>query len=384
MKKLWRGLSPGQLILGISGIVSFLLFLILAVVSAGMSSSQLSQQMASRWSDKKDVAQISCFFSPNAQMSVDRILQFEHDLDKALETDSITSDSENANARLWADAYSADGKITLSNGNTSVEADAIGIGGDFFLFHPLKLLNGSFFSGNDINQDYCVIDEDMAWQLFGSNDVAGQTVTIQGIPHIVTGVIRRDEGRLEKAAGLDATVVYVSYETLTKYGRSNGLNHYEIVMPNPVSKYAFNYVKENIGVEEKEFELVENSKRYSFLEKVKRLGTLGTRSMNGKAIIYPYWENIARGYEDLLNLTLFGMLLFLLYPLVLLVILLRVLWKHKSWTVRGVYLSLKDKAERMCEKNRERRKAGKSEGKGKKQRKKHRKNREDDWDFEED
>ena len=40
-------------------------------------------------------------------------------------------------------------------------------------------------------KDYCVIDEDAAWQLFGSNDVAGMTVYIGGVPHIVTGVIRR-------------------------------------------------------------------------------------------------------------------------------------------------------------------------------------------------
>ena len=38
---------------------------------------------------------------------------------------------------------------------------------------------------------------------------------------------------MEKAAGLTSTVVYVSYETLETYGTSNGINHYEIVMPNP-------------------------------------------------------------------------------------------------------------------------------------------------------
>ena len=56
---------------------------------------------------------------------------------------SITETSENPSARLWVDAYSADGKITLVNGRNTLDANAIGIGGDFFLFHPLKLITGS-------------------------------------------------------------------------------------------------------------------------------------------------------------------------------------------------------------------------------------------------
>ena len=71
-------------------------------------------------------------------------------------------------------AFSPIERITLQNGKKSVSAKAIGVAGDFFLFHPLKLLDGSFFSGSDVMQDYVVIDEDMAWQLFGSNDVAGK------------------------------------------------------------------------------------------------------------------------------------------------------------------------------------------------------------------
>ena len=48
---------------------------------------------------------------------------------------------------------------------------------------------------------------------------------------------------MEKAAGLTSTVVYVSYETLEAYGTSNGINHYEIVMPNPVDEFAYGKVK---------------------------------------------------------------------------------------------------------------------------------------------
>ena len=199
--------------------------------------------MAGRWSEKKDVAQISCFFSSKAEVTEDTIQSFEYSLKNVLQEASITETSENPSARLWVDAYSADGKITLVNGKNTPDANAIGIGGDFFMFHPLKLITGAYFSGNDLMQDYCIIDQDAAWQLFGSNDVVGMTVYISNVPHIVTGVVQRPDSRMDKAAGLNSTVVYVSYGTLSAYGTNNGINHYEIVMPNPVDEFAYGKVK---------------------------------------------------------------------------------------------------------------------------------------------
>lgn len=73
----------------------------------------------------------------------------------------------------------------------------------------------------------------------------------------------------------------VSYQTLSEYGTDNGINHYEIVMPDPVSRFAYKYVKENLGSDEKEVEVVENSARYSLVSRLKLIPSFGTRSMNG-------------------------------------------------------------------------------------------------------
>ena len=349
-----------KIMLGISGGLSFILFLILLLLSNSLAASQDAQQMAARWSEEKDVAQISCFFSTNAKVTEDTIFSFAHSLNSALQEASITQESDNPSARLWVDAYSASGRITLSNGSTNLEANAIGIGGDFFLFHPLKLLSGSYVSGNDLMQDYCVIDQDAAWQLFGSNNVAGMVVYIGNIPHIVTGVVERPKGRLEEAAGLEKTVVYVSYDTLSTLGTNNGINHYEIIMPNPVSNFAFNHVKENMGVKETDMEVLENTERYSLLSRLKVLSAFGTRSMNGKAIIYPYWENIARGYEDIIAVLTLFMLLFLLYPIGLCLVLFIIWWRHKGWTLKDVWNKGKDKLERYGEKQYAKRQAKKA------------------------
>ena len=325
----------------------------LGIVIGILSSQLLPQQMANRWSKEGDVAQVSCFFSVDAGVSTEDIEAFEHKLDDGLVEASIYSTSLNEEARLWADAYSASGKITISaNSGNSITSDALGVGGDFFLFHPLTLLGGAYFSGNDVNQDYVVLDRNAAWKLFGSNDVAGMTVDIGGIPHIIAGVVDVEEGKLAKAGGLTDTMVFVSYDSLNKYGTNHGINHYEIVMPNPVSSYAYSYVKENIGVAETEFEIVENSERFSFLNRLKLIKEFAFRSMNGKAIIYPYWENIARGYENILSLLTFIMLFVLAYPTLVAVVIIVRMWKKKNWTIKSLLHHCRDMVERKLEERR--------------------------------
>lgn len=360
MKKWLRSLSGRQIKLGISTGISVIIFLALTGVIALLAGRQAEQHVDRRWDSEGGAAQVSCFFSPNAKITQDSIESFEHTLDNALKEASIEQDSPNPGARLWADAYSADGTITLSTDRGSVEADALGIGGDFFLFHQPRLINGSYFSGSDLMQDYVILDRDASWQLFGSDDVAGMTVNIAGRPHLVIGVVERPEGKLYEAAGLDGVRVFVSYETLSKYGQSGGINHYEIVMPNPVKQYAENYVREKLGTPEKEVEVLENSSRYQIGKRLGLLLSFGTRSMNGKSITYPYWENVARGYEDILALLTLFQLLFLIYPSGVVLIWIIIRWKNKSWTARTVLVSVQDKLQRAGDKRRERKRNGKA------------------------
>lgn len=353
-----------KIVLGISGGISFLLFLILSLIAGHLGKSQDAQMAAARWSEEKSVSQVSCFFSENAAISKDRIQMLEHTVDNALQEASVVNESENPSARLWADAYGVTGTVTISNDNGSLSADAIGIGGDFFLFHPLKLLSGAYFSGNDLMQDYCIIDQDAAWQLFGSNNVAGMTVYIDGMPHIVSGVVERPEGRLEKAAGLDGSFVYLTYDTFEKLNKDTDIDYFEIVMPNPVTGFAYGFVLEQLGDSDgRKTEVIENTTRYSFVNCAKRILEFGTRSMNGKAIIYPYWENIARGYEDILTVITLFRILFFAYTIILGMVLFTIWWRHKGWTVRDVRLFLTDKLERGMERIRARRLKKKKKGK---------------------
>ncbi|MBE5867775.1 MAG: ABC transporter permease [Lachnospiraceae bacterium] len=342
-------LTGKRLVLGITCVFAFVCAICLACISKGMAEGLSSQNMAERWSEENDAAQISCFFSQKVTFGEEEIQAFRHYLDSALVAAAITNDSENPSARLWADAYSGTGVVTLTSDRASVSVDAVGVGGDFFLFHPLKLVSGYYFSEGDVMKDYCVVDEETAWQLFGSNDIAGQVITIQDVPHIIVGVIKREQGRLAKAAGLDEPLVYVSYETLSSYGQASGISCYELVMPNPVKGYTLDYVKSNIGTSQTETLVLENTTRYGLLSLLNVLGGFGTRSMNGMAVIYPYWENIARGYEDLLALLLLLQSILLLYGGILILIALITAWRHKTWTARSVWLAIKNKLQDLRE-----------------------------------
>lgn len=318
----------------------------LTVFATVKKNGLLDQNAAKRWSEENDSAQISCFFTESTEIDKNKIRTFEHELDKVLLESSITAPNENA--RLWADAYSASGTITLSSGKTSLsDASAVGIGGDFFLFHPVQLLAGSYFSGNDLMYDKVIVDEDAAWQLFGSNDVVGMQVTIGGVPHYIAGVIKREDGRFNEAAGLDKTVVYVSCETLEEFGTTQGISSYEVVMPNPVKNFAYNSIKEKLGIDEKHMWVVENSARFGLEGLLTVIAEFGTRSMNARAIQYPYWENVARGWEDVLAIVLVLQILFLLVPFLIVVTFLVLSWKRKQWTWRdvgNVFIGCKDKA----------------------------------------
>lgn len=332
MRKFIKNFTRRQLKLSIIVGVSLFILLILSIVSTHIKNTLETQQMATRWDEKGQSTQVSCFISENTEVTPKQLVNLEHFIDTALKEISITP--ENENDRLWVDAYSARGEITVTSSKTSITGKAIGVGGDFFLFHPFDLQSGSYFGADDLMQDYVVLDEDAAWQLFGSNDIVGMQVTIKGVPHTVKGVIKRDTGRMNDKAGNDKITFYLSYDSLMKYGTSKGINTYEIVMPNPISGFALKTIKEKIGIEESNMQLVENTKRYSYVSLIKVIGDFGIRSMNQKAIVYPYWENVARGYEDILAMILFFEGIFLIIPVGIISAYVGYRFKHRTWNTK--------------------------------------------------
>ena len=337
VKNVFNRFSVKQIVCSLIAILSLLLFFILTIWSSRKVKSLDSQQAAARWDAEGESAQVSCFFSEEVTVDEMQLTGFRLELEKSLK--EVLSAEEYANEndrRLIIDAYSSMGKITLVSEKGALEADAVGIGGDFFFFHPLKLVSGGYFSGEDLMKDSVIIDEEAAWQLFGSSDIAGQRVLINNVPHFVEGVIKREDGKLAERAGLDKTIVYVSNETLNEYGTGRGISTYEVVAPNPVKGYVYNKVKEKIGVKEEDMVVVENSSRYSVEALVPVILDFGMRSMQHTAVRFPYWENMARGIEDISALVLLLQFILLLLPIVIVVSFLITKWRKRTFSWRDV------------------------------------------------
>lgn len=268
---------------------------ILGIILAVGKHSLPDQLMAERWSDKKDVAQISCFYSQDAFMTETGIEEMRYLLSKKLQELAIEPSAEGA--RLYVDAYSAQGTISIRSDKKSIQANAIGVGGDYFMFHPVELLSGMYFTGNDLMQDAILLDEEAAWQLFGSNDIAGKTVSIGGLPYRVAGVYKREQGDLETLAGSKDTTVYVSFSTLNSIVASS-ITCYEVVMPNPVEGFAMDRMLEINLSSEETVKMVENSNRFSYISLYNVWKERAARSMKTDNIVLPFWENLARYKEE--------------------------------------------------------------------------------------
>lgn len=287
------------------------------------------ENVAGEWSKDGGYAAVSAFFSEDAGVTDSQVMMWERSLATALE--GASQDVSDSNGRNLVDCYSAEGELTVCSEKTSAKVRAFGIGNDFFLFHPLTLLDGNYFNGTDENGDGVILDENVAWQLFGSAHVAGMNVEINGVTYPIRGVVRSDKGAFSGAAEEEKATVYVAYSIMSGDGEEAlPLDSYEILIRNPVQKFGYNALKDAVGLDEAEYELVENSARYSLLNRLTILRSFGARSMRTKNIVYPYWENRARAYEDVTALLLVIKLLLLIYPFLYACGRLHAFWKQKK------------------------------------------------------
>ncbi len=308
-----------------------------------------SQKAAERWRGESETrfAQVSAFFPVGEEIQLNTVRTFRTAMDAALLEASLEAPEGGA---LWVDGYSAQQEVTVSSEKGSATVTAIGVGGDFFHFHPLRLRSGSYISGEDLMQDRVVLDEELAWQLFGGVDLAGLSVTIAGEPYLIAGVVERETDFATAKAYTGNGGLYVSYETLVKLaGAEPGISCYEVVMADPIQGFALSEAQEQFPTAA----VVENSSRYSLRSIFSVIGDFGQRSMNTLGVIYPYWENAARLTEDYMALCVVLAILFGLLPAVVVLVvaieLLRRGWKKLKTSV----VSAKDRwSERRYEKAR--------------------------------
>lgn len=314
-------------------VVLVLLTLLCAAKLTEYRNLLLTQKAAERWrgDSEERFAQVSVFLPVDQKIGEDEVRTFHQTMDEAMIATSLEAPEGGS---LWQDAYCGTNTVSLSGPAGKASVKTYGVGGDWFLFHPLTLLSGSYISERDFAQDRVVLDENLAWQLFGSSDVAGMEVTIGMRTYPVAGVVRLENDKATKKAQTESAVLFMSYETLNAMQETK-IDTYEIVMPNPISGYALSVMQEKFPVTTGA--TVENSNRYSALSLAKIVLDYGKRSMNTQAVIYPYWENAARLTEDFAALFLMLTVLLAICPVVCASI-----WIVK--TLKRLIVQAKDKA----------------------------------------
>ncbi|MDR0952316.1 MAG: ABC transporter permease [Oscillospiraceae bacterium] len=305
-----------------------LIALAAALIASGMIRGTLrSQQAASAFSGEsgESFAQLSAFFSEDSGFDENSIMSIRDAVEKALSDAAIDDESDENDGGgtndeggeggrvLYTDAWSAWGEVSLRSSLGSAQAKACAVGGDFFLFHPLYLRDGSYLSPDDLMKDRIVLDEELAWRLFGSVQLEGLEVMIGDKPFIIAGVVSREDDFASGKAYTDGAGLFMSIEALRELTEDTvHITSYELVMSDPITGFALKTLTDALPIADAV--IVENSRRYTLESTFKNIGEFGERSIHADGMIYPYWENAARYTEDWLALLLVLTLLVALCP----------------------------------------------------------------------
>lgn len=294
MKK--RGNSKKKRIIFAIANGALLLIMAACLIAGSVLSGKLeSQKEAARWRGDSDTefSQLSCFIPVDEKVSLEQVAEFRTNMTKKLHEAALDIDNDNT---LFADAWSCTGTVNVSSDNGKGEAAVIAVGGEFFEFHPIRLISGSYITQRDLMKDRVLLDEELAWLLYGGTDIAGLSIKINGVPYMIAGVVEREQDKFSKAAYTSGRGLYMSYDGYSQLAEDAGITCYEVVLANPVKDFALGVVKDSFPIGRGE--IIENSRRFEFGRLLKLARQFGSRSMQTMGVIYPYWENAARSVED--------------------------------------------------------------------------------------
>jgi hypothetical protein len=333
----------------IAGINALCIAGALALTAAGdhAARAQLYNYSADKWDSSGGSTQISCFFSEDSGQSVQSVAAIRSALTKALSDVNLIAEDGKS---LFTDAYSTPaGTVQVqSDGYSHSEAELTVVGGDFFYFRDFRLLSGAFFSEGDFMQDGAVIDRSLAWNLYGSDNVAGMKLTIQSKDYFISGVIDTPKNKEEKYCAGDAPRIYISYEGAAGLGLASALSEapppeegmtpefsditlYEVISPDSVENYSLNTLKKYFGDGDPErLLIVDNTHRFAPSRLAGMFRKRWKNSVINSKLSLPWWENASRIAEYKLAPVYFFRRLLFIPPVLTVLWLLYLAWLFVS------------------------------------------------------
>lgn len=295
-------------------LVAFILLIAGIIVKGGLTDSGSTAEPWRRWSSDGDrFGYVAAYFPEKEGIDSDQIMSYRDSLKNALTEASIEVKEGQAG---FTDAYSLSGSVNVQKaGNSNMRlVNVTAVGGNFFFMHPFYLLSGNYIEEDDLMEDRVVIDEETAWFLYGSSNVAGQSVTIEGKNFFIAGVIRPNGNESAKKTYGTRSRIFMSYKAYKKINENAVITCYELVYPDLVRNFAQKTLRKTLGMAEsddsteaadasqsdKTIETVNYSTRFGIANIWSTMLSYGDRSAHSNGIIYPFWENEYRRIEDML------------------------------------------------------------------------------------
>ena len=150
--------------------------------------------------------------------------------------------------KIFWPTFWTENRASFSGGFVTVTANCIAFSGDASLVWPAKYINGS--APGTIDADGCAVSEALAWRLWGSTDVVGMTVEIDGTGRIVRGVFTgkeevaiasfRDDDVTRKwyAVELAGATDSITREDAQLYATASGLGQPSFVLTGDLSFFS--------------------------------------------------------------------------------------------------------------------------------------------------
>lgn len=379
-KQKLKSLKKIYIVLGIMFILLLIISVVLFLYFNSTRNSLQDQLAGSRWDEDGDGYQFSIFFDTGSEIEAGFLEDFEHKYVQELKSTIGDSDAMADNLKeYFASAYMMEGRMSLSTENKSMkDVKTYGVSGDYFVFHPLKLIAGSYLNG--VHEDSVLIDEDTAWTLFGSYDIIGMTIVVNDVPLFVEGIYEESDNSYEEVAkgynsfanvsveengsqneGAIRSLIYVPFNTLAKLGTSNKkIAAYEFVTTAPSDYYVLKVINDQMKSQLNHMQTISNTTRFETDNLINVWKERKYRSMHSDTTYYPYYENVARAYEDILAKVMVVIFVCLVVDSVILIIFVHYFWINRKSLRLPV---IKDKIERRIEAMRSKGKATKDKWK---------------------
>ena len=291
MKK--RYIVLGALVLGLS-----LIALCLGAARRGVVGDDRRDFAAEtfRGASEMRYVQLSLYPDADKHLTADGMMRVQNAIEASLTEDSITPKGGYLLVGSGETTVTLSRESAMADGMTSVnttDAVATVYFGDWFGLHPTVPQSGGFVNAGETGYGYCAIDEYTAARLFGSVDVCGLDITVNGLMYTVTAVVPAERGTYSGYYGYTPRV-YLQYNSPAMLSEKLNFTSLEAVLPSTTTGRARSiFLSATEGYYDEETEVVENTDRYTpsrLYEKVKTL----TKMAVAEGDAYPYYENISR------------------------------------------------------------------------------------------